>query len=196
MSIFSIFLTWLLFPTSWLKKKIGLETVDETVVVSPSKKRIITVALSAFILINLLIPHRHFLTGNNVNWTEKGHRFSWRLMSRSKRGSQAIFFVTDKKTGKRTVEDPKKYLTRRQYRKMSGETDLVIVFAQFLDDLYKKKGINEVIINARVLTRLNGRPAQYLVDPKLDLTTVERSFIKDYVSNPPPIGYFNQKIIH
>ncbi|MGB3468418.1 MAG: HTTM domain-containing protein [Cyclobacteriaceae bacterium] len=188
LSLFSIMITWLLFPTPWLKRKLKFETAfvgdpDR----KPLSKNLVTYALLVFFAINLLIPLRHFIVGTEVNWTEKGHRFSWRLMTRAKRGSIANFEVVDNTTGKRYDINERKILTGRQYRKMAGETDLVIAFAHYLESAYKEKlNHDNVSVYATVKTKLNGRKKDLLIDPELDLTKVSRSFLFDDVSNPQP----------
>jgi hypothetical protein len=182
LSLFMAASTWLLFPTPWLKRKIGLVEMNGYVDVPKHVQKRTTALLAAFLIINILLPHRHYLTGNNVNWTEKGHRFSWRLMTRTKSGSTAIFRVTDTTTDETWFVTPNQYLTRRQMRKMSAETDLVIYFAHWLEEEWARKGYDSVEVRAQVLTRLNGRKPQLLVDPEMDLTTVSRSLIKDNIS--------------
>ena len=183
LSIFMIILTLILFPPQWLREKMRLRYYHDIYPIKEATKRKLTLALSTFALIMALIPHRHYLIDNNVNWTEKGHRFSWRLMTRTKLGSRSYFTVTDNVTGEFWSVDPKGYLTKRQYRKMSAETDLVIVFAHWLEDEWATKGFDDVKVNATVRTRLNGRDPQLLLDPQLDLTEVERTVWSDEISN-------------
>jgi hypothetical protein len=178
LSMYMIAVTLVLFPTAGLKKRLSYERYSE--VFTPHRST--TLLLVVFIVLQLAIPHRHYLTGNDVNWTEKGHRFSWRLMTRTKSGSTSTFNVYDPASGQRWWIDPKEYLTPRQYRKMSAETDLVIAFAHYLEERWKEKGYADVVVRADVLTRLNMRKPQHLVPPDLDLTTVERTFICDPVS--------------
>ena len=185
LSIFTALSTWLFFPNRWLKRKLGLTpAIDEPWPYPPAKRRQIVVFLTIFMVVQLSVPHRHYFTGNNVNWTEKGHRFSWRLMTRTKRGSRSLFFVKDPASGETWKINPRDHLTARQYRKMSGETDLVLVFAHYLEKKWREKGYEKVIVTAEIRTRLNGRPADFLVDPELDLTQVQRSLIVDRVSRP------------
>lgn len=188
LSLFSIMITWLLFPTPWLKRKLKYETAfiglpDR----APLSRNLITYALLVFFAINLLIPVRHFIAGTEVNWTEKGHRFSWRLMTRAKRGSTAEFIVVDNSTGEKYQINERKMLTRRQYRKMAGETDLVLAFAHFLREKYSEQlGHDNLSVYATVMTKLNGRKRGLLIDPKLDLSKVSRSFLFDDISYPLP----------
>ena len=182
LSIFMIIITLILFPPQWIREKMRLRYYHDGFPLKAVKKRTVSWVLGMFALIMVLLPHRHYLIDNNVNWTEKGHRFSWRLMTRTKLGSHSTFIITDKATQQTWTISPKDYLTGRQYRKMSAETDLVIVFAHWLEDEWKAKGYEDLKITAVVSTKLNGRTAQLLIDPNLDLTEVERSVWRDEVS--------------
>lgn len=182
LSIFMIIITLLLFPPAWLERKMKWQNFDGLQLPQTTQKRWVLGLLSLYLLLNLLIPHRHYLIDNDVNWTEKGHRFSWRLMTRTKLGSKSTFIITNKDSDQVWTINPGQYLTGRQYRKMSAETDLVIVFAHWLEKEWATKGFENVKVNAVVNTRLNARKPQLLIDPDLDLTQVERSIWKDEVS--------------
>ncbi|MEM7550183.1 MAG: HTTM domain-containing protein [Bacteroidota bacterium] len=180
LSIFTGLATWLFFPTKWLIRKLDIKKFPkEAFPYTLKSKRIIAVGLSIFLTVHLLIPHRHYFTGNNVNWTEKGHRFSWRLMTRTKSGSRSMFHVKDPKTGEHWTVNPMDHLSWRQYRKMSAETDLVLVFSYYLEELWKEKGFDDVVVTAEIKTKLNGRTPNFLVDPNLDLTKCERTLLID-----------------
>ncbi len=187
LSIFMALLTWLLFPTPWLKKKFKFNpaSIQDDQFSQRFNKSLVSSLVILFLAINLLIPFRHYFTGNNVNWTEKGHRFSWRLMTRSKNGSRASFDVINNVSGEKVKINPRKHLTRRQYRKMSAETDLVIVFAHYLKDKYTKiYGHSNISIYGNIQTRLNGRKTRPLISKSLDLAKVKRSILIDQVSLP------------
>ncbi len=184
LSIFMILLTLLLFPPTFLKKRIRLEFHTDTEQVSNKVARRVQWTLGVFVLVMLLLPHRHYLIDNNVNWTEKGHRFSWRLMTRTKAGSSSTFLIEDNTSHELWVIEPKDYLTDRQYRKMSAETDLIIVFAQWLEAEWAGKGYTDVSVKAILNTRLNRKSARPLVDAQLDLTQVSRTVWRDEISTP------------
>jgi len=103
-------------------------------------------------------------------------------MTRTKSGSNSRFTVIDNVAGQEWDINPRQYLTGRQYRKMSAETDLVISFAHYLQDLWRAKGFEDVTIKAQINTKLNGRERQLLIEPELDLTRVKRTFLKDEIS--------------
>lgn len=42
--------------------------------------RLLKIFLIAYVVIQMLVPFRHWLYPGNVNWTLEGHQFSWRMM--------------------------------------------------------------------------------------------------------------------
>ncbi len=52
----------------------------------PPLGRLGRIALAAWVGIQLLLPLRHFAYPGNVDWTEEGTRFSWRMKLRDKQG--------------------------------------------------------------------------------------------------------------
>ncbi|MBZ9627304.1 HTTM domain-containing protein [Psychroflexus sp. CAK1W] len=123
--------------------------------------------------IQLLLPVRHHFIEGNVFWTEEGHRMSWRMMLRSKGGS-ASFQVKNLNTGKTEYVNLSDYLTLKQRRTLL-KPDGIWQFTQKLKKEYAAKEI-PVEIYARIKVGLNGRTPDYLVDPKLDLTSIEWNY--------------------
>lgn len=80
-------------------------------------------AVLCYCVAQLTIPLRHWLYPGDVSWTEEGHRFSWRMMLRSKVGSASFRLVHGVDTA--TV-DPSLHLTQRQVRAMSTRPDMIL----------------------------------------------------------------------
>lgn len=182
LSIFMMLFTFFLFPTAWLKRRLNLKDIEFTTHKSPYTVGLVMALVILFS--QLTVPHRHYLSGANVNWTEKGHRFSWRLMSRTKGGSITNFDVIDNTTKEKWNINPLTYLTRRQYRKMSAESDLILFFGHFLEKEWQGKGYSDVSVYVHSKNRLNHRKYAPLVDPNIDLTKVSRTFLVDRISLP------------
>jgi hypothetical protein len=125
------------------------------------------ILLTIFLGIQFLLPLRHFLYPGNVNWTEEGFRFSWRVMLVEKTG-HVTFFVRDQETGMETIVFPQHYLTLVQEQQMSYQPDMIAEFAHFLADQYEKP----VEVRAEAYVSWNGRSHQLLLDPTQDLTQV------------------------
>lgn len=121
-------------------------------------------------MFQLAFPWRYVLYDGNLFWTEEGYRFSWRVMLMEKAGT-ATFYVKNAKTGREGSVINHRFLNEHQEKQMSMQPDLILQYAHFLKDHYEKKGMEDPSVRAEVWVTLNGRPAQLLIDPEVDLTT-------------------------
>jgi len=127
--------------------------------------------LGLWIVIQTLLPLRHFFIPGNVNWTEEGHNFSWHMMMRNKNAT-GIFIVTDPATGEQWNVNLWDYLTLNQQREMLKRPHMIVQFVHYLADRLRSAGYKEVEIRARITVSLNGRAHQLLIDPNVDLTKI------------------------
>lgn len=127
--------------------------------------------LGIWVAIQLLLPFRHLIIPGNVHWTEEGHNFAWHMMLRQKE-VEGFFGVTDPATGKEWDLNPRQYLTRVQLTQMLSRPHMIVQFAHYLEQRLQADGYGDVEIRARITAALNGRKAQDLVDPEVDLTQV------------------------
>ena len=130
--------------------------------------------LCIYLAVQALVPLQHWLYPGDVNWTEEGHRFAWRMKLRDKHG-EAQFFVTDAGTGETRVVNPAQHLTFSQLNEMSTRPDMILQFAHHLAAETRKSGATNIQVRAMVRVSLNGREAQLLVDPRGDLAAQPRS---------------------
>jgi len=134
---------------------------------SARQKRIVWL-MTAHLAVHFILPFRHYLYPGNVSWTEEGHNFSWHMKLRTKRG-KAIFTVRHPSTGQTWTVDPESYLADWQLRKMSTKPDLIVQFAHYLVEEKRREGYNDVEVRAQVMSSLNGRKPQLMIDPNVDL---------------------------
>lgn len=178
--------TTIFFPADWPRRllRLGVWTPDITKLADPmtQKQKVTLAVIGLYLVIQLLLPFRQFLYPGNPNWTDEGQSFCWRMMLRSKH-SEAKFVAVNKQTGRRGVVRCEKYLTSRQILTMAGSPDLLLEFSHFLEDtLTRERGIEDIMIHAYVISSLNGRQPQLLVDPEVDLTEQPRSLRhKDWI---------------
>ncbi|MBK9266997.1 MAG: HTTM domain-containing protein [Polyangiaceae bacterium] len=131
-------------------------------------------------------PLRTHLYGGNVLWHEQGMRFSWRVMLREKNGS-VTYSVTNPQTGRTREVSPRQYLNSRQERDYSTQPDLILRVAHWIArDFEAREGVRP-IVRVHALVSLNGRPAQLLIDPNVDLARIEDGLAKASWILPSPV---------
>ncbi len=132
-------------------------------------------ALALLIGLHLFLPLRHHFFGTDVNWTEEGHRYSWRMMLRSKQGT-GYFRLVDAETGREEIIHPQDSLDLRQYRKMVTHPDMILQYAHHLRDVRAGAG-QRVRVYGEFRVRLNGRRLQPFIDRDTDLARTEWSWL-------------------
>lgn len=152
------------------------------------QRNLTALLLGLYLAFQVLFPLRHLLIPGDVNWTEEGHRFSWRMMLRSKSG-RVYFIVVDPATGSRFHVRPSTYLTRDQTFEMADHPDMIWQFAQFLKEEYQQKGIPDPQVYAQSMVSLNGHPNSPLVNPETDLAAIPYTWgAKPWVMPRPAPG--------
>ncbi len=137
-------------------------------------RRLILVGVAVWFLIQFTVPFRHLLYPGDVDWTEEGQRFSWRMMLCDKTPAMRLFAI-DKQTRRVTAIDPRPFLNEWQLNYMSYDPDLLVQFSHYLADELRRTKALDVEIHAQVFCSLNGRRPQLLVDPDIDLASQTRS---------------------
>ena len=142
-------------------------SIEESVPTLSSSQKLVAGLLTAYLVVQLLLPLRHYLYPGNVSWTEEGHNFSWHMKLRTKAG-EAVFTVTHPQSGQTWTIKPDDYLKRHQAVKLM-KPDLILQFAHHLAEEKRREGYDNVEVRARVMVSLNGRQPQLLIDPNVDL---------------------------
>lgn len=124
--------------------------------------------LIAVMVVELLVPFRHWLYPGNVDWTDEGSRFSWRMMLSDKTAAIQILLV-DPQTGHKEPVDPRPLLTPKQLDRLSYDPEMLREFAAYLKAELVRDGLGGVEVHVISLCSLNGRKPQLMVDPRVDL---------------------------
>lgn len=176
----AIAMTTIFFPASWPRSMLRLPVYGEAIEDADqpaSAKRfgaaILATVLAVFVVLQLLVPLRHWLYPGPVTWTEEGHMFAWRMKLRSRSGT-TVFFVSDGASAGRRI-DPEDYLTGWQRDDMDTKPDLILQFVDLLKRRYSEAGEESVRITAESKVSVNGRRPQRFIDPEFDLATAPRS---------------------
>ncbi len=152
---------------------------NETFMSAPKSKNILIGFLSVYFIIQLVLPIRHYFIKDNVLWTEEGHRLSWRMMLRSRRGS-VLFKLKNNSTGEEKYIKQTAYLTNKQRGRVASYPDFMWQFAQYIKKQYKEKGedVSVYAINSKI--SINGRRMQPFIDPNVDLAKENWSHFKHH----------------
>lgn len=119
-----------------------------------------------FFMLQLVLPLRHWFIKGDVLWTEEGHRLSWRMMLRDKKGI-TTFRVIDKKTNQDLNYNLHEKLTRKQLGLVVSKPDGMWQMAQHIKEEFKLKGKEvEIYIDSRL--SVNGKPYQLFINPTVD----------------------------
>ncbi len=148
-------------------------------------RKVVLAVLGLLVIFHLSVPLRHWYFKGDVAWTEEGHRYSWRMMLRTKRG-YGYFEIKNPKTGEVSKIDPKEYLTDRQVEKLFTHPDMILQFAHYAHDLWSRRGVTDAEVYATIRVSLNGRRTQLFVDPEVDLAKQEWHFLKETAWVLPP----------
>lgn len=146
------------------------------------RSTLILSAILIYSMFHIVWPLRHLTYSRldpafRTSWTEAGHYFSWRMMLRGKT-SGVRFYLTDRINGMTQTPDLRRILTPEQLGKFARDPDLIHQLAHLLADATEAAGHRRPQVRALVLTSLNGRKPQPLVDPQIDLAAIPRGVSK------------------
>lgn len=135
--------------------------------------------IQIFILLQLVLPFRHFLYQGNTCWNEQGHLFAWRMKLCNKSGF-TVFVAKDKKTKQTWSINPTQILKTRQLPELINRPHMILQYAHYLKEFMEKKGVKDPEIRAISFISLNGRKLQQMIDPNVDLANED---YKTFVNN-------------
>lgn len=165
--------TTLFLEPDWPRRLLRLPAA--VVEAAPTRRpRLVVAGTLLWFAVHTALPLRHWLYPGDVSWTEEGHHFAWHMKLRDKQG-RVRFRLLDPDTGERWVVHPHERLPKRHALRLRTQPDLILQYAHRLAEEARADGHARVIVHADVLVRLNGRPAQRLVDPRADLASTPRT---------------------
>ncbi|HEX5036900.1 MAG TPA: HTTM domain-containing protein [bacterium] len=157
------------WPTKLFSRFARRERRSDRVESSPRRYGwVFATAVALHLIVQVLLPLRHWLYPGDVLWGEEGFRFSWRVMLTEKDGSVS-YEVSDPLSGRRWEIDPKDYLKSYQLKQMSTQPDMIRQLARRIAEDFEAQGYPDVEVRANAMASLNGREVKPLIDPNLIL---------------------------
>ncbi len=130
------------------------------------------VVITVYLVFHLIIPFRHFLYPDHVDWNGVGQRFSWRMKIMYKDVDMHFYLIEEGSTEKREV-NVGYFLNDKQYTNLMYYPDFIPPVAQYI----REEGIRQGMKNPRVVADFtvgfNGNKKRLLVDPNTDLSKVK-----------------------
>lgn len=142
---------------------------------SPAKqnnKKGIVIGLSIYLLIQVILPLRHYFINSNPDWTSEGQRFAWRMkiQHRTLKRMEFQLFDLDKKVIYPVTIN--QHINDYQEMQMMYYPYMMLDFAHYLGQYAKNNGVRNPMVKATVEVSFNGRDPQLVFSPDLDLLSV------------------------
>lgn len=128
-------------------------------------------AVSIYLLIQILLPFRHVLYDDYVDWTGQGQRFSWRMKIMYKEVDMHWYLVQEGDSIKNEV-NVGSFLSDKQYTNLMYYPDFIPSVAKYIKAEGDRRGLKNSKVVATFTSDLNGRGTQALLDSTLDLSTI------------------------
>lgn len=134
----------------------------------------IAASVCGYVALQCAVPLRHWFYPGDVQWTEEGHRFSWRMKLRSK-DARLSLFARDPDSGQVWRVSLSPYVNAMQRDEAAGRPDMILQLAHRVAADLRQQGHRHVEVRARARVSLNGRTEQLLIDPEIDLAAQPRT---------------------
>ena len=128
--------------------------------------------ISVFMMFQILFPLRSLFLSDNVYWTERGYRFSWRVMLMEKTG-YANFKIVNGKSQKQFYVRNEDFLTSLQQKQMATQPDMILEYGQYLGQHFASQGHENVEVYVESYAALNGRISQAYIADDVNLMNID-----------------------
>jgi hypothetical protein len=146
----------------------SLPSLRQPLSISPPARRLIVAACIAWFGIQCLVPLRRFLLPGNSGWTREGFYFAW-TMKLDHKSSFLSFHACDPTSGVCRPVDYRGDLTVVQAAWLPQQPRGIAEYARFVDARLEAENGRPVTIVCDSVASLNGRPYQYMIDPRIDV---------------------------
>nr|XP_054919472.1 vitamin K-dependent gamma-carboxylase-like [Dermacentor andersoni] len=137
-----------------------------------AERRLCRWKMTAFLLclhvvLQLFLPYSHGLTKGYNTWTQGSYGYSWDMMVHNWRPVHIKLVLYDNAAHKTHFLDPEKFTTSKRWH---HQADMVVQFAHCISDRFRQDyGMKDVEIYVDVWMSLNGRFAQRMYDPTVNI---------------------------
>ncbi len=128
--------------------------------------------LIVYFTFQTLFPLRGLFLPNDLDYTTIGNRFSWRVKADARVPEEFKFILKDPDSGKEGEINHRTMVNNVQIQAMLYDPRMLRTFAQWIHTQGIKNGLPNAEVYAKIKFSMNGRPAQYFVNPEVNLVKV------------------------
>jgi len=140
----------------------------------------------AYLLVQAILPLRHFIYQGDADWNYKGHYFSWRMKVQTRDLDGIKFATINKKNQQRAEIKMQEHINFTQFKLLGFDPEASVRFANYLEKIYRKKYRQQVSVNALIKVELNGSGEFVeMINPQFDLTKANKKNMDEWL-NPRP----------
>lgn len=174
----SIAFSLFFFSPETLQKRLfpskELYTGDEVRV--PNYKPLLVTAFSIYFIFQIGLPLRHWFIEDDVLWTNEGHKLSWRMMLRARRGTLTVY-VKDKATGERIKYKYTEMTGPVQSHAVKSDADLMWQLAQRIKKKEAEEG-RDVAVYMDSWVSINNGPYFKFTNDTIDIASEKWDYFK------------------
>lgn len=126
----------------------------------------------------LLFPFRGHFLPNDLDWTTIGNRFSWRMKVDTRELEEMSFYVAESDTSVLHPVEIRNLVNDMQLLNLYMDPRSIADFGALIGRLAKERGMENPRVTASIRVRYDGRPSQYFIDPKTDISKATYAFCK------------------
>ena len=144
------------------------ERVKESPGLSEANKNKTVILIGLYIILQIVLPLRHYIYPGDILWTSQGENFSWRMIMKWETAELKMFII-DPKTGEK-YKPAEGLVNFRQFIRMSTCPEFILQFAHYLKS---QTDIKEPVIMAENRHSINGRLPQNKIKPNINLADIK-----------------------
>ncbi|XP_075735561.1 gamma-glutamyl carboxylase [Rhipicephalus microplus] len=150
------------------RRKVGIHSIGSRKVELRLRRWKMTAFLVCLhVLLQLFLPYSHGITKGYNTWTQGSYGYSWDMMVHNWRPVHVKLVLYDNATHRAHFVDPEKFTTSRRWY---HQADMVVQFAHCIRDRVQQDyGMKDIEIYVDVWMSLNGRFAQRMYDPMVNI---------------------------
>lgn len=172
------------FEPDWPRRIFNMPDRGNRSPLTLNTNRAVIALLLVHFAVQLALPFRHWIYPGDVAWTEEGHRFSWRMKLRDK-DAGGYFSVHDPSTSISRRVYANEVVSEAQARAMWPRPDMILQLAHEIARRHQVETGVRPEVRVVVRASLNHRPAEFLIDPSVDLAKVKRTLLPvDWITRP------------